>query len=213
MLRSPTDGNCETDVDEFVLTVASIAKCHKDGGSRRTADADLQISDQYEIAPTCQTLPEKNCIVYVAGYMCRKLLAKHDCEECRKLLTVDRPLHSDQGHTFLCAKAYDHIPDGAGLVTPSECTVAFLNQCEATFMSCFDDVMYMGNVGQRISRIVEAKTVTKLPVGSNCDFVVRLMIRGYVRMRIHYAVKYLNRELSNRPRQKRSRKYLKLSHL
>ena len=76
--------------------------------------------------------------------------------------------------------------------------------------------MPMPHVSKVCDRVVNAilKHVDMSWFSSTCCSAnIPLIVRIYMKMRIFYAVKFLNQSLTEQPRQKRNRKALKLAHL
>ena len=176
-LKPPSAANCQLDVDRFVISLANVPKKNK---PVNTVSADhvskAKSVDLSDIAPTCHTLPQENALVYVAGYMCRKVLAKHDCEDCKAIL-VESEAEMNASHEdrlFCFFKRYDHIPvdgDFGPLIIPSERMLEFLSGCEDVFVGSFMNVIHVSGLSERLCRVMQTKFGTVLCLQEKCQYI------------------------------------------
>ena len=197
--------NCESDTNLLLLDVFGrpSTQCTNDMSGVATAVISTEgASGITELANIdVNSLPQKNALFYVGGYVCKKYLSKHNCEDCTPSLTCSELNDlSDSSTVFLQQKSYNSLSSGkSGLTIPSATFVLFLKKCENFFVSQFMSAMHMSNVCQRlVTSILASADLTFLAAGACRD---------------NYAVKFFNTSLAERPRNKRNRKALILEHL
>jgi hypothetical protein len=147
-----------------------------------------------------------NAITYVAGYLLRKCFVKHSCQNCRKELISNEFNSSNQ---LLCLfKGYEQNKDKpfGGLLNPTKTFVDYVASTEAKFIDAFTSNVDKLEVGNYLLSILPKFTIAQC-----AHFPSTYLLKLFVRMCIHYALKFGNREL--RSAKKKNRKYLKVSHL
>ena len=193
-------GNCTDDLDRILV------------GEPKKANPLSAKTDEMQPCPfvidetdykTClkDNAVGMNAVTYVAGYLVKKCLKKHSCQICMKQLIVDG-LSSDT--QLLCLfKEYD---DKERLITPAAMFVDYVANIETIFVNEFKSNTSKVGIGKYLLSILPQFTI------SQCScFPSVYLLKLFIKMRIHYALKFGNRELQSG--KKKNKKYLKVSHL
>ena len=198
-------GNCTEDLDS-VLVDHQGKDVQKHTAQPESSRFEVNVTD-YKTGLE-SNLIGLNAITYVSGYLVKKCLAKHCCDICTKELVNKQVTNSAQLFCFF--KGYDELeknPSGqtGGLITPSDNFVSYITGLEATFVVEFENNVSKQEIGKYL--------LSKLPKFSLLEcphFPSVFLLRLFIRMRIHYALKFGNRVL--RSAKKKNRKYLKVAH-
>ena len=94
--------------------------------------------------PSCTSdMAVQNTLMYVTGYVCRKVLDKHRCQHCRSTMLRSDTTLIEQRDMFCAHKAYN-VARGSfgGLKAPSQFMFELLTNCEDVFASMFDAVKH-----------------------------------------------------------------------
>ena len=146
-----------------------------------------------------------NAITYVAGYLLKKCLLKHHCHICSTAL-VNNEL-TDSSQLFCMFKGYESKDKlFGGLVSPSSPFVNYIASIESKFIDEFANNVNKSGIGKYL-----LSCLNKFFMPQCETFPSIYLLKLFVRMRLHSALKFGNREL--RSANKKSRKYLKVKHL
>ncbi|KAH8010153.1 hypothetical protein HPB51_025424 [Rhipicephalus microplus] len=143
LAHSASKGNCEPAVLHALLPANSGAE-NVPSGKQRLMDKFIN-SDN--VAAVQSSLPQSapdhaSCIIsasdnrltfYIAGYVARKCLLKSGCEECRKLLLMQKESAESLKHLAQLT----HMKDRGGLLYPSSLLFKFVHDLEKAFTTCF----------------------------------------------------------------------------
>ena len=147
-----------------------------------------------------------NALTYVAGYLLGKVLAKPKCTVCQQELSSNK---LDNSNKLLCFfKAYEVSKENpfGGLVMPSDSFIDYVKNIEALFVTLLTNNVNRLGIGQYL-----LSALPKFVLPQCQGFPSTFLLKLFVRMRIHFALKFYNRELySNK---KKNRKLFKVSHL
>lgn len=226
-LTNSTSSNCESDNSDYLLHLvkSTVGKASKAEHAADVAvlDTEINVADELHdnsvpksLMPTTSSIPEQNALYYVAGYVCKKYLAHHNCSSCTRLLTDTHATYNDDaGKSYSHFKAYDHRKgDFGGLTSPSESFINYLRLCEDVFANNFMILMHKDKVHETMfSKVVCLVDQSWFTDNSTCGGSLQVIVRKYLTMRIRYSVKFFNDTLSKQPSNKRNRKTLKVSHL
>jgi hypothetical protein len=200
-------GNCTADFDTML---AYHQKSKKKSSSKEILIESEQESIDVDEMDYMECLKENaigmNAITYVAGYLLKKSLQKHSCEVCRKELVKNQLTDSSQ---LLCMfKAFSETTEKpfGGLLCPNKQFLEYITEIEATFVQQFEQNISMIDVGKYLLSILPQFNAIQCPC-----FPSTYLLKLFIRMHIHYALKFGNRELCST--KKRNRKFLKVSHL
>ncbi|KAL7646088.1 UNVERIFIED_CONTAM: hypothetical protein RMT77_002989 [Armadillidium vulgare] len=151
---------------------------------------------------------ERNGMVYVSGYIAKKMMNKHrDCDVCQ-FGTEEKCCDGDD-KIFLLLKNFsdDH---SKGLIQPTEEFFKYIIECEAMFERILNNNYIRGNVGYLLQENIAS--VTSFPF---CSHKIKIMFLSlFVRMRINFILKFKNKSLKRDVKNKRTtRKLKKIFHL
>ena len=214
--------NCESDSDTFLdLTIPFKSQANSEnseGNTEQTGDHFNHICDDID---KMVDQPQKNVIVYVAGYLAKKILAKHNnCQTCKNALLKDTVFLEDPSELLLNYKAYCvDESDFGGLTVPRDNFTDFVVVCEKVFVKCFNDYFHINAIGKIIvERIHVATTNNNLHLNLCSSEIENSLVSFFVRFRLHAAVKFYNKSLLNnkvedKKVKRKNRKLIKIFHL
>ena len=215
--RHDSDGDCVLSLDDF--TVSSVILLNDLTHSSRSSvcQVPLLAADGAFVAlenkPSCTSdMAVQNTLMYVTGYVCRKVLDKHRCQHCRCAMLRNDTTLIEQRDMFCVHKAYN-VARGSfgGLKAPSQFMFELLANCEDVFASMFDAVKHGPGVRQKLNKALECYFTD----GDDkpCMVSQKCAADLYLRTRIHYKLKFMNRDISLESKVKRKdRKALKVLH-
>lgn len=221
--------NCQDDSGEYLLNI--------DDFSVQT-NIPLVFTDSVPMKPTACVMPLltaseafskfdsdemsvailDNTLTYIAGYVCRKVLYKHDCVNCQlTMLRGDTTTIGDKD-LFCAHKAYNssRSPFG-GLKAPSDFVLHLLMECERVFESLFDTLKFSPGIRRHLIEAVSVHlcSADNQPcLESQCNAV-----NIYMTTRLHYKVKFFNRDAkvptkssTHKTTTRKNRKAMKIMH-
>ena len=144
-----------------------------------------------------------NALTYVADYLLKKSLLKHSCEMCRKELVNNQLTDSSQ---LLCMfKAYDETTEKpfGRLLSPKKHFMKYIAGVKAKFVEQFESNL-------DVKKYLLSKLSQFTAVQCEC-FPSTSLLKLFIRIRIHYALKFGNKELCST--KEKNMKFLKVSHL
>ena len=208
--------NYKDDVDNFLLNLSTITN-HQESRNDNSNEASHEyMADLMRVAnASCLTLPEENILVYIAGYLLRKLSKRHTCDICLQSLVqncVSDP--ANKSYCFIDMKQYQHL-DSGGLTYPSTTLVNFTNALEKVFRTSFPCVMHSSFVRSRLVKTTSSR-VEDITCGNvKCQSAQSYMylINVFMTVRIHHVLREQNSGFGVSGR-KRNRKIVKfISHV
>ena len=155
-----------------------------------------------------ENLLKDNPIAYVAGYLLQKCFKLHECSTCKEAVVTEK---LEDNRNLLCFfKAYKSEKSFGGLLAPATSYLQYVIQLEDLFVKDFS--MYTKGVGVGKSILMKLQDV---PVSfQHCpEFPFQYLLKLFLRLRIYYSIKFANRNLSCNNNNKRSKKYIKVTHL
>ena len=198
----------------------STANCEDDANVPLTRLTDIQnipdfpsldvgplriVSSAYSTEHIDKMIFKENAMAYVAGYLLRKAFQKHKCCDCSILADESG---DPEKKVFLMFKAYDSDSSlYSGLIVPSSEMLKFSYIIEDKFISYMNNLKQTSEIGKNLFTILD-----NVPLNITCkDFDKTFLLKLFIRMRIHYSLKYVNRELAATKR--KNRKFIKVAHL
>lgn len=151
---------------------------------------------------------QKNAFFYVGGYFIKKCLAKHSCEICEEYSKQTQELSEDTIYTSF--RAYQNAANDifGNLRSPDKAFFEYFGSCEKIFVDNFKTLAILPNVGIKIRDII-----LSLPFPHPCKkFPKTYFASLFVRTRIFYTLKFLNRDLL-KTKSRKPRKLNILQHL
>ena len=200
LLPSP-GSNCQLDPDEVLLDLTNISFVSDVRSVNTNAGDDAQ-SNSNITSPT--SLPVQNVAAYMAGYLIRRSNIT-ECTECIDKFKA-QDVQNKEIYSFLNEKNY------GSLVYPSESFVSIVLQWESNFKTDVDHVLHMGGILNRLTS-KSMNTCDTFQVCSVCKPKLSSMLKLYMKVRVHAALKRFNKSFTKNRTGKQNRKLLKLSHL
>ena len=155
------------------------------------------------------TWEEENILTYIAGYLAQKASKRHKCQECNELLVAPADSTGKSGkYTFLHLKQYEHLQKG-GLCVASEMLADKVEVMEVEFRSAIKTDIIEGN---KIRGTLYERMKCKVGSVAHCPDTDSYIIQLFITVRLHHYLREQNRAFQL-PKQKCSRKLLKLKHL
>jgi hypothetical protein len=147
------------------------------------------------------TATEESLVSYLAGYVARKSAV---CPDCQSVLTVPEQEYSYNCRPIdLFASFKRYIGSSAvGLVSPCRDLFKAVHVIEQQFRLKFSDNMLKPNLAQWLYEQIHPQcdyTFLFLQHPEHSLLLSEKLTRLYITMRVFYAVKFLNRELSIKP--------------
>lgn len=199
--------NCREDFDSLLIDIKS------------TNVADVFIHNQDDQPLKALVLPDydyirenmvtNNAFTYVCGYLLKKSLGVHSCDDCKHFGKNCDDL--DFNNLLIHFKAFEtQKRTFGGLQTPPEEFVHFIFKLERAFNENFDKFCNGKGVSNKLYKLIEDIDFYHPCTSFPKTYVKKL----FIRMKIFYTLKYNNRDLkSNKTDKKSIRKVKILSHL
>ena len=202
----PSTSNCEADESQFLDVISTW---EPDYPLATSSDSD---SDSEDTVVDRMPLVERNALVYIAGWTCKKFLRSHDCQNCREnLLDVSRQFDSSSKmFCFFKGENLNVNSDFGGLSIPHASVEEHFLEVEARLRGSMEKVLLGRRVSQTLLSILENHNfVTPLHLCSS--HLTKSIHFICIKLRIHYTLKWRNKEQTVRKKRK-NRKLLKLNH-
>lgn len=186
--------NCLDDLD---LVLTDVSK-YIEKDSIKESPFNFQSTNQKFPHIVCETsyrqlsLPEKNALTYISGYLLAKCLDKHSCDLCLSYCNTDAKLTAENWLVhFKAYKTKDEKLFGNLNVPPND-FIAFVSGMDSEFFKHFStyapETPFM-----KIQEIIKTSVFFNHPCEHfNKDFLIAL----FLRLRIFHTIKKWNRELS-----------------
>ena len=208
--------NCESDVDNFLFNFKSIGEACSNHGNEQVNPEPVDVIPssvrslmQVFMQPSMPTAEEDNILVYICGYLCRKL-SKVMCRHCVSLLCGTLDPSINESHTFLSNKQFSDCPSGKGLITPSTELVEMCTAIELEFRNCIIEMLHVDKIRSRLFNRLAKKVTTDRFECEKCN-TKRAIILLYVNVRMHHVLRENNQRFTSIGR--KNRKILKLDHV
>ena len=168
--------NCEEDMPEFLLRLqdTTTVVCAVQNSGFKQSTASVQYDEQQVLDLTCDEISdvsiEDNAVLYVGGYVCKRVIEDHDCETCRNAMLNSASDRLDSTvETFLQYQLYVHC-SLSSLHRPAEAILAGLMVCRDVFASEFANVKFSSGVLQSLfdKCMFNMKRSTLLSAGTDC---------------------------------------------
>lgn len=196
--------NCAEEFDVLLSKVNDCSDLLNVGASANTNSKNIVVN----CIDYRDNLPGKNALQYVCGYLIKKCLIIHECNTCLAY-SQEEANNLDCTTVYSHFKAYENkIMDFFGnLKCPSSSFVSYIEQLENIFTDNILKLMTENNVGYKLIDLMG-----NICFNHPCKaFPHSYLIKLFVRMRIFYFLKFLNRDLKTRT--KKNYKLIKVTHL
>ena len=203
--------NCKIDSDKILLDITSVAMAKY---MKPIPDnlAKPQATDAVMLIIPPVTLPTQNVAAYMAGYLLQKI-PPNDCSECSDQLVLPQlppPHHELSVYEFIRNKTYQET---GCLIYPTEAMVSFVQNIENIFCATFEQIIYMPFLLARLCKSADEECQFLNCKELKCLQRLKSMLKLYMKVRMHHALKRNNVQIVDDRSVKRNRKILKLSHL
>lgn len=193
-------GNCMEDINDILLNVSS--NLFQQNAQIFLPPINIQSSikvftNDYRKLQTS----EGNALVYITGYLLKKALAQHSCQICQEYTNLSDL--EEKESQFCNLKAYHSDKEHfGGLTVPPKNMVEYITLLENKFVDNFNDFAYQSNIGAKFRNIF-----SDIPFPHPCkDFPISYFISLYIRVRIYFTLKFVNRDIrtlkTNKPNSK-----------
>lgn len=193
-------GNCEIDTDEILLQSTNFQEMDLltiqtaiDNNNNTSINIEI---DNYEYRN--MPISEENAFTYICGYLLKRCFAKHMCEACERILSEK---NSDLNILKLYSyfRAYDNTENTFGsLHIPSSLFLQYIKEMHVKFFENFS-IIKKSNVVQNFTKII-----SEIEFSHSCpNFPKNYLIKLYVRVRLFYTLKFINRDLKEQRKHKK----------
>jgi len=210
---SPSNGNCAQDFDSILATVGTNYQNFVDDSADiiegdETPEFSNIIEGDYQQLLEEKNIINKNAITYVTGYLAKKCLQKHPCETCTNALTNNVLDSPDKLFTYF--KSFDETDSTFGKLTvPADDLIKYITGIDAKLVETFEGIMTINGIGKYL-----VSNLPKFYLQECSHFPSEYLLKLFVKMRIHYILKFGNRQLLIPQKNgKKNRKYFKVTHL
>lgn len=185
--------NCEADIDEILLNLTKISPLEDVHAAVIKPQTSTPVSECYIRLDCDHDILEKNFIRYVCGYLLKKCLEKHQCEVCTNYAKAREEL--DDSSIYIYFKAYEN---GKGdifgnLNNPHDDFVNFVSNLEIIFQQNFEKFILETDVCKHFFNLCSNLNYFHPCMYFPKTFVILL----YIRLRLYYTVKDINRNFKN----------------
>lgn len=188
--------NCEKDYECVLTKLSSISI--PEGNSQES----LMVSDvsdflcQNDLTVDDSSFPDTdtesdNAIYYVAGYICKKFLKGHTCEQCTKALILGERELTEDHQIFTYFKAFDN--NFGGLVLPKTEVFVLFKKWEQIFCKMFLSIYHKTNLSKILWHLIYKQEILKGMCNNNEK---ENLCKLYITMRTNWSVKFLNQCVS-----------------
>lgn len=215
LIKPAVGANCTPDTNKFMLTLQTLTKYRV---RKPLSLSHVHRSGQINTTVYCPLdIPEVNTLSYIAGHICRRILTSHEvlstCQICRGVLLKPGAQLDDPSLLFIHHKAYDTSASEFGsLMVPSDLFVAFCEVCENVFRVEFNDTKMTRNKISHLLNQALCNTQEYKNMKLCSERIRKKIVSLFVSIRIHYGLKYKNRELQDLTVKRKCRKVQKVSH-
>jgi len=152
-------------------------------------------------------IPETNALTYVCGYLMKKCLDKHICQDCINYANFQQNLEQSFLLSFFKSTSNDNSLYGK-LLMPHDDFYNYIFKLESIFIEHFPSLAIEDNVGAKLKDLL-VNTRLKHP----CQYFNKtFLLHLFIRFRIFSSIKFLNKSLISE-RVRKNRKLTILKHL
>lgn len=150
---------------------------------------------------------EENVFIYICGYLLRRIFVKHYCDVCALLAQKNCDLELSNLYSYFKTYQSTDTNNFGSLYVPSTIFVDYIKQLHIIFSEKFDIFIAKPNVMANFLSILST-----VEFSHSCpNFPRNYLLKLYVRVRIYYILKFVNRKFKNS--KERNRKIIILSHM
>ena len=205
-----TGSNCIADNDKILLDVSSIAMAKY----VKPVSEDIEPPSNMDMIMLVEpplSICEENVAAYLFGYLLRKIaLHCNSCSEQPILPHLPAPFDELSVYTFLRNKTYRE--EGC-LIYPTLEMLHFVESLEEIFNTRFRSIIGTPGIMATLCKSTDREVRFLNCVKDSCILKLQAMIKLYMKVRIHHAIKMSDAQIGEDKTVKQNRKMLKLSHL
>jgi hypothetical protein len=221
----PPSANCQGDFGQFLLGVDdfSVLPVHKKVNftDESVTDVSSGISLLCSLSPELNSVEnslhddaQQNTLMYITGYVCKRILDRHNCKICRSVMLRDNTALMSECDLFCSFKAYNQLRGNfGGLKAPSDFMFDVMKLCECIFNSMFDSVKHSCGVKSQLVAAVFGQLSSDTGL-QPCIASLKRAVNIFMSTRIHYALKFFNKDKKfvKDSKARKNRKALKVMH-
>lgn len=185
-------GNCTADEESILIRYQDVKETQNiifQTSSEVTAFINSDI-DKYDF----HNLPitEENVLIYICGYLLRRLFTKHFCDTCALLTNTNCSL--DEARLYTYFKTYDNTNKMFGsLYVPSAVFINYITELHAKLFENIN-IITQTNVIQKFMQILSTIQFSH----SLCHFPKIYLLKLFIRIRLYYILKFISRDLKTK---------------
>lgn len=186
-------GNCTIDEESILIRCQDVKETQSVFQTSAITSFIHSDIDRYDF----RNLPvtEENVFVYICGYLLRRLFTKHCCKICALLAKKDCNLDETRLYTYF--KTYDNNNNTFGnLYVPSEIFINYITELHTQFFENIN-IITETNVMQKFMQILCTIQFSH----PCCDFPQIYLVKLFIRIRLYYILKFINRDLKTKKEQ------------
>ena len=160
MIPLGSNTNCETDDDTFLALQYHSSSNTDTTMNQGNTDQNLEV-ENIDHGTQADDVQE-NIVTYIAGYICKKVLANHDCQICKTELVKSSPDLESPSELMIHFKAYcTQSSDFGSLTVPTDNFTSFIMLCENIFVKYFNSSFHIDNIAANLVGRISATTKGK----------------------------------------------------
>jgi hypothetical protein len=198
--------NCEDDSAAVLLNVLNVAPCPEDPPVR----SDESVGESLVLNEHVEALDPKEAqgtvLLYIAGYVAYRFLQAHSCSQCEAALLGAAEDHVPDSMVLMAAKAYRcDVSAHGSLRMPSQRLLNLILYCENIVQANVLHILHMPGICNKLcNSIMESHHPSLMPPMSCPHFHVLKLVQIFIKMRVMYIVHFINTNLAEMPKGKRS---------
>jgi hypothetical protein len=213
-------GNCAPDLDSTLVHNKAVknsktAKIDSNVASKEEKENSSvqpmlfhEIQDvDYKSSTIEENLISNNATTYVCGYLLKRCLEKHYCQTCSSALIKNELDSTDKLLCYFEAYETSRQPFG-GLTVPDDGLIQYILKAEQIFIEVFPTFISKPGIAKNL-----VSMIPQFQVKEYKQFPNQFLVELFVRMRLHYILKFGNRDIIQGKKKGKNKKYFKVSHL
>ena len=150
----------------------------------------------YREQDVSSSIVQENAVTYVARYLLKKYFDIHQCSHCKEILAST---NLDSSSKLFCYLKNYKEENSSGLQMPSQCLLDYILHLEDRFVNHFSVYTKSTKVGDDLLKIFKSTPVNF----QQCPaFPMEYMLKLFLRMRIYYTIKFVNRNFASTSKKK-----------
>lgn len=210
LLQPPPTANCRNELIPFLREINITEGCDTDSITDKDIFRDLSVEDEDDPTPLIEyNSAEENALTYVIGYACHKYLKKHtDCSWCKKVLCEEENAFDDYSKIFSHFKAEEKHDSLFGrLIMPKSEVLNTFRNYENFFRNNINKCLSHKSISQSMCKLLVSNIKSGFELCSKEN--ERKFILKFIKMRIFFHIKQINKD--HREQQVLKRKNKKLN--